>query len=133
LFENWSTFLFGGGFRSSNSDLIGFSTESSYITILLDSGVFIGTAMILVFWYSPIKALTLTAPAQRSSGPLVLLTSFLTFVIVESAFNRYLLAIGNPTSLISLLLVFGVAIREKAEARAARLPIEWHSAREHAK
>ena len=28
LFENWSTFLFGGGFRSSNSDLIGFSTES---------------------------------------------------------------------------------------------------------
>jgi hypothetical protein len=112
LFEDPMTFAFGGGFRSSSSDLIGFSTESSYITILLDSGAFIGAAIILVFCYSPIKALRITSPENRHSSALILLASFMTFLIVESVFNRYLLAIGNPTSLMSLLMLFALSMRK---------------------
>jgi exopolysaccharide production protein ExoQ len=112
LFEDPMTFAFGGGFRSSSSDLIGFSTESSYITILLDSGAFIGAAIIFVFCYSPIKALRITSPENRHSSSLILLASFMTFLIVESVFNRYLLAIGNPTSLMSLLLLFALSMRK---------------------
>src|SRR5258708_31521612 len=105
-------FAFGGGFRSSSSDLIGFSTENSYTTIFLDSGAFIGAAIIFVFCYSPIKALRITSPENRHSSPLILLASFMTFLIVESVFNRYLLAIGNPTSLMSLLILFALSIRK---------------------
>ena len=112
LFEDPMLFAFGGGFRSSSSDLIGFSTESSYITILLDSGAFIGAAIIFVFCYSPIKALRITSPENRHSSPLILLASFMTFLIVESVFNRYLLAIGNPTSLMSLLILFALSMRK---------------------
>ena len=42
---------------------------------------------------------------------LLALASFLTFLIVESVFNRYLLAIGNPASLLSLLLLFTLWMR----------------------
>ena len=117
LFEDPMTFAFGGGFRSSSSDQIGFSTESSYITILLDSGAFIGAAIILVFCYSPIKALRITPPGNRHSSSLILLASFMTFLIVESVFNRYLLAIGNPTSLMSLLMLFALSMRKNVTER----------------
>jgi hypothetical protein len=112
LFDDPMRFMFGGGFRSSGAEVIGFPTESSYITILLDSGVFIGAAVILVFAYSPIKALKLTSAQNRHASSLVLVASFLTFLIVESIFNRYLLAIGNPTSLFSLLVLFTLSIRQ---------------------
>jgi exopolysaccharide production protein ExoQ len=112
LFNDPMKFVLGGGFRSSGPDVIGFSTESSYITILLESGVFIGAAVILVFAYSPIKALKLTSPQDRHASSLILVASFLTFVIVESIFNRYLLAIGNPTSLLSLLVLFTLWMRD---------------------
>lgn len=119
LFDDPLTLLIGGGFRSSNADLIGFSTESSYITILLDSGIFMGAAIILVYWYSPLKALRLSAPPDRHASPLVLLAAFLTFLISESVFNRYLLAIGNPISLMTLLILFSLSMREKLTEPAA--------------
>jgi len=124
LFNDPVRFIFGGGFRSSGSDVIGFSTESSYITIMLESGVFIGAAVILVFAYSPIKALKLTPPQDRHASSLILVASFLTFLIVESVFNRYLLAIGNPTSLLSLLVLFTVWIRPGPVVAAGQLPAE---------
>lgn len=123
LFDDPITLIFGGGFRSSGSDLIGFSTESSYVTILLDSGLFIGFAVILLFWYSPIKALRLAPSADWQANSLILLPSFLTFLIIESVFNRYLLAIGNPTSLLTLMILFSLSLRgnrrgDRDDARA---------------
>lgn len=114
LFDSPVAFVFGDGFRSSNSGVIGFSTESSYITILLDSGIFLGIAVIMVFMYSPIKALSLVPQQNRHSSSLVLLAPFLTFLLVESIFSRYLLAIGNPTSLLTLFVLFSVSMRESA-------------------
>jgi len=105
--------LFGGGFRSSNSDLIGFSTESSYVSILLDSGIFLGTATILIFLYAPIKALRVTPAQDRHASPQILAAAFMTFIIIESIFNRYLLAIGNPASLLSLLTLISLSVQAR--------------------
>jgi exopolysaccharide production protein ExoQ len=118
IFHDATRFVLGGGFRSSNASIIGFSTESSYITILLDSGVFLGAAVIFAFWYAPIKALKLTERETRHSSSLVLLATLMTFLVVESFFNRYLLAIGNPISLITLLLLFSLSMHPTL-ARAA--------------
>ncbi len=122
LLDDPFTFILGGGFRSSSSDLIGFSTESSYITILLDSGLFLGSAVILLFACAPIMALRLTPARDRYASPLLLLPSFMTFLVVESIFNRYLLAIGNPTSLLSLLLLFSVWMRPRWQGQPVMAP-----------
>jgi hypothetical protein len=111
FYSDPATFLFGGGFRSSSSDAIGFSTESSYITILLDGGLFMGVALIVIFVFAPYKALRLTPSQNRHDSSLVLLAAFLTFCVVESIFNRYLLAIGNPTSLLSLMVIISLSLR----------------------
>jgi exopolysaccharide production protein ExoQ len=122
LFDDPVTLAFGGGFRSSSSDVIGFSTESSYVTILLDSGLFVGVAVILVFLYSPIKALSLSRPRDRHASSLVLLASLLTFLLAESVFNRYLLAVGNPASLLTLLIMLSLSMRRKPVDEAAAAP-----------
>ncbi len=114
LFSDPMLVLFGGGFRSSNSDLIGFSTESSYVSILLDSGIFFGSATILVFLYAPIKALRVTPAQDRHASAQILAAAFMTFIIVESIFNRYLLAIGNPASLLSLLTLISLSVQARA-------------------
>jgi exopolysaccharide production protein ExoQ len=129
LLQDPKLFAFGGGFRSSNAEIIGFQTESSYLSILLDSGVFLGTAIILMFWYSPIKALRLVPPNDRHSSSLVLLASFFTFVITESVFNRYLLAIGNPTSLMSLIVLFTLSMQTNAPHREANLLNKFNGTR----
>jgi exopolysaccharide production protein ExoQ len=115
LVDDPITFAFGGGFRSSSSDVIGFSTESSYITILLDCGIFVGCAVIFAFICAPIKALSLSSSQNPRSNSLVLLASFLTFLIAESVFNRYLLAVGNPISLITLPILFSLSMRAKLD------------------
>jgi exopolysaccharide production protein ExoQ len=125
LFDDPMTLAFGGGFRSSSSELIGFSTESSYITILLDSGLFIGSAIIFLYWYAPIRALRLTPARSRHTSEVVLLPCFLVFVIVESIFNRYLLAIGNPASLITLMLLVSLSLRKNWLASPAVVPLTW--------
>jgi exopolysaccharide production protein ExoQ len=120
LFDDPLTLILGGGFRSSSSDVIGFSTESSYVTILLDNGIFLGFAVILVFWYSPVRALRLSLSQSPDANTLVLASSFLIFLMIESIFNRYLLAVGNPTSLMTLLILFSVAMRARPETAQTR-------------
>jgi exopolysaccharide production protein ExoQ len=120
LFDDPLTLILGGGFRSSSSDVIGFSTESSYVTILLDNGIFLGCAVIFAFWYSPIRALRLSLSQSPDANTLVLASSFLIFLMIESIFNRYLLAVGNPTSLMTLLILFSVAMRARSETAQTR-------------
>jgi hypothetical protein len=125
LFDDPMTLAFGGGFRSSSSDVIGFSTESSYVTILLDSGLFIGVCVIFAFFYSPIKALRLSPARNRHTSSLVLLPSFLTFLLVESIFNRYLLAVGNPASLLTLMILFSLSMRTRSGDSLEGAPPRW--------
>jgi exopolysaccharide production protein ExoQ len=118
LFSDPTLVLFGGGLRSSDIANIGFSTEDSYITILLDSGLFMGSALIAVFLYCPIKAMWLSRPSGNARSKLILLPYFFVFIIVESIFNRYLLAIGNPLSLFALMTVMSLSVYGKAVVKS---------------
>jgi exopolysaccharide production protein ExoQ len=105
----------GGGLRSSELATIGFLTENSYITILLDSGVFIGGSLIFALFYALVNARRLSRDANTSdaSKPMVLLVPLLVFVLVQSFFERQLLAVGNPASLLVLLLFVSLSLRAK--------------------
>lgn len=115
LFDDPFLLMFGGGFRSSSSDVIGFSTESSYVTILLDSGIFIGGVVIFAFLSAPLRALRLSLAQLPQANTLILSSAFWTFLLVQSIFNRYLLAVGNPVSLLTLLILFSLAMRAPQE------------------
>jgi exopolysaccharide production protein ExoQ len=101
---------FGGGLRSSEYSVIGFLTENSYITILLDSGVLFGSALILFMLYTPLRALRMrtlpvqdTVPAQKNV--LALYPAYFVFLLIQCFFLRYFIGIGNPTSLMTLFFM----------------------------
>jgi exopolysaccharide production protein ExoQ len=114
---------FGGGLRSSDIANIGFSTEDSYITILLDSGLFLGLSIIGCFLYAFVRSMTLTRASAWNRRELILLPSFFVFILFESIFNRYLVGIGNPMSLFVLLLLMSVADRARTDGTPAQAPV----------
>ena len=91
--------LFGTGFRSGEFGGINFKTESSYITLWIELGLILGTAIAAMIVASGLKRV-------RASGQGSAITieagRLLLFVAIQSVFNRYLLAIGNPLSLLML-------------------------------
>lgn len=94
--------FFGGGLRSASPEIIGFSTENSYITIILESGIFMG----VIFFWMIFKILFKVRILAIKNNELIYfgVLHILLFSLVESIFNRYLLAIGNPFSLFVLML-----------------------------
>jgi exopolysaccharide production protein ExoQ len=109
--------LVGGSLRSSDYSIIGFdATENSFITIWLDCGLFAGTAIIALFVYSPLKAMSLSRSSVIDRRQLILVPSLFVFLLVEAIFNRYLLGIGNPISLIVLMIVMSLAVRSENTA-----------------
>jgi len=112
LFQDPTRLIFGGGLRSSESSAFGWaSTENSYISILLDSGAFVGTAIISVYIYSAIKAWKLSQASYQSNSQ-IFLFAYVVFLLAESFFNRYLLAIGNAGSLLALMILISLSIRK---------------------
>jgi O-antigen ligase len=102
---------FGGGLRSSEYTVIGFLTENSYLSILLDSGIFVGGALILFLLYSPIMALRMErSRANAPKNTLVFLPSFFVFLPIQCFFLRYFVGIGNPTSLLTLVLLVSLSM-----------------------
>lgn len=101
--NNILNFIFGDGFRYSSADIIGFSTESSYITIMIDHGIlfsllfFIYILFILIFCFFNIKS-------KDNFYSFVFLILF--YTIIQSIFNRYLLALGNPFSIFIFFIYF---------------------------
>jgi hypothetical protein len=114
---------FGGGLRSSEYTVIGFLTENSYLTILLDSGIFAGGVLILFLLYSPIMALRLQR--SRANAPkktLAFLPSFFVFLLIQCFFLRYFIGIGNPTSLLTLVLLVSLSMYAGFAACLAQAP-----------
>lgn len=110
----------GSGLRSSGADEIGFSTENSYITITLESGILLMCLFLTSVTRTILICLT---SAWGDMGPVASrlkgISLVLTFLLLESFFNRYLIAIGNPLSL--LMLIFNVAVNvEHADRRHLR-------------
>ena len=110
IFSDPIRLIFGGGIRSSEYSYLGFFTEDSYITILLDSGLFVGGAIICVYIYFAIKALRLSRTEPPRSNPFILLFAYFVFLLAESIFNRYLLAMGNAGSLVSLMILVSLSL-----------------------
>jgi hypothetical protein len=100
----------GAGLRSSEADSIGFSTESSYLTILLDSGLFFGSALIALFVYAPVSALRLSRSSTSGSNSFALLPSFFVFLLVQCFFIRDLVGLGNPISLMTLFFITSLSM-----------------------
>jgi hypothetical protein len=114
---------FGGGLRSSEYSVIGFLTENSYLTILLDSGIFFGTALIVYMIYAPFRALAL----RRSLAPvspdadraIALYAAYFVFLLIQCFFLRYFIGIGNPTSLLTLLFMMSLSLYPGFQAARA--------------
>ena len=110
----------GSGLRSSGADDIGFSTENSYVTITLESGIF----LMCLFLASVTRTILIcVTSAWGEMGPMAIrlkgIALVLVFLLLESFFNRYLIAIGNPLSL--MMLIFNVAVNvEQADRRQVR-------------
>jgi len=114
--------LFGGGLRSSEYSVIGFLTENSYLTFLLDSGLFAGGAMILLLVYSPIQALRISRhePQIGARDRLLFLPSFLLFPLVQCFYIRSYIGISNPASLLMLIMVMSLSVRVAFQAAGQR-------------
>jgi len=105
--------LIGSGLRSSGFDQIGFSTESSYITLSIEMGIFlpfflVGCFLFLLYRLGRIE-FTRATPFDKIAF------YFITFAMLQSVFNRYLIAIGNPLSLMFLLVVSRAFLKQSLE------------------
>jgi O-antigen ligase len=116
--------LFGGGLRSSEYSVIGFLTENSYLTFLLDSGLFVGGAMIMLLVYSPFRALRISSLETQGStrARLRFLPSFLLFPLVQCFYIRSYIGISNPASLLMLIMVMSLSVRLAFQAAGQPAP-----------
>jgi exopolysaccharide production protein ExoQ len=110
LFSDPSRLALGGGLRSSEVVTRGVATESSYITILLDSGIFFGSALIALFVYAPVSALKLSRSSTSGSNSFAFLPSFFVFLLVQCFFIRDLVGLGNPISLMTLFFITSLSM-----------------------
>jgi O-antigen ligase len=100
----------GAGLRSSEAESIGFSTESSYLTILVDSGLFLGSALIALFVSAPVRALKLSRSSTNGPNSFAFLPSFFVFLLVQCFFIRDLVGLGNPISLMTLFFIMSLSM-----------------------
>lgn len=120
LFSDPSRMAFGGALRSSESNVIGFFTENSYLTILLDSGIFVGSALIFMFLRAPFSALKLSRAMPAARNTLAFLPSLFVFLLVQSFFIRDLLGLGSPVALITLFALMSLSMRAQFPAELTK-------------
>jgi exopolysaccharide production protein ExoQ len=102
--RNIFSILFGTGFRSSSVGQIGYSTESSYFTILLENGVIF---FVIFFMVVLPKVLNSVWRGCCQYNTKLMIVALVIFVLIQSLFNRYLIAFGNPASIVALLIFLG--------------------------
>jgi exopolysaccharide production protein ExoQ len=120
--EYWTkgNVFIGSGLRTVGVEGFGFSsTENSYLNIAIENGL-LGLAVSLV-----LIAYALGVFSRKRPGKDDLLAAFAVWIIVyaliQSMFNRYLIAIGNNLSLTILFIIsgaFGQIAKRKAPAPA---------------
>jgi hypothetical protein len=110
--------LIGGGLRSATEGILGFHTENSYITIVIESGVLVPICLFGYLLYLIYRMMNIEARQGRHFDRMVLYCTI--FAMLQSIFNRYLIAIGNPFSLIFLILLARIDLKYAIEARQFR-------------
>lgn len=114
ILEDTSRLLFGYGLRSSEAPRIGFSLESSYLTLLFEIGIF-STVLFLFLVYTAIRLAIKYSKTEGENGigAYYSIAMLLIFLLLQSVFNRYLIAIGNFYSLFFLILLFGIFTKKR--------------------
>jgi len=102
LLEDPTLLFFGYGLRSSGEGIIGFSLESSYLTLLYEFGLIITICILIRFYYISLFYL------KKRKNNLInySLALSILYLIFQSIFNRYLIAIGNFYSIIFIIIIF---------------------------
>lgn len=111
-FDNWTSVMdkvndntlkvfIGSGLRSWSDDYYGHATDSSYINSLWESGYFITLGVVLLFG----NILYKIAIKKTLNIFNCYVAAIVTFVMIESIFARYMIAVGNPGSLLVLMIV----------------------------
>lgn len=102
--RSWEIFI-GSGLRTAGN--MGFPVESSYINLAVESGVFLTAAILIGF----LSVLVRSYRMQGNGSAFHRLAFYtLLFAMFQSIFNRYLIAIGNPFSLMILVIASKASI-----------------------
>jgi hypothetical protein len=113
--RSWEV-LIGSGLRSSDISYIGFFTESSYITLAIEMGVFASAFLVGCFLFLLYR--TGKDEFRRNDAFGKMAFYCITYAMLQSIFNRYLIAIGNPFSLMFLIIVSRAFLNQANERRA---------------
>jgi O-antigen ligase len=105
LFSDPVLLFTGRGARAAGPEVIGFPVESSYINLALENGVVLGLLIALTFVVTTWRALRQSIEAGVVNPALFMSGLMLLFILTQSIFNRYLIAVGNPFSLLILFLL----------------------------
>jgi len=129
VFSDLILMVTGRGLRAALPEIIGFPVESSYINLALEHGVVLGAFMVIVFYKTAWKAVR-QGVSQSQSGDyeILLFGLMLVFILFQSIFNRYLIAVGNPYSLFVFFLILGLNL---SATRSARLGCKKNNCTKH--
>jgi exopolysaccharide production protein ExoQ len=105
VFSDPVLFFTGRGVRAAGPEVIGFPVESSYINLALEHGVVFGLLITLTFLVTAWRTFGRSFESGVMNPVLFVSGLMLVFVMLQSIFNRYLVAVGNPYSLWVLLLL----------------------------
>lgn len=100
IVESGFASLVGSGLRTSY-DVIGFSSESSYLNLIIESGFLAGLPLLISIFFG-FGRLVRSVDGERTLAVKITAVWIVSFALVQSIFNRYLIAIGNSTSLLLL-------------------------------
>jgi hypothetical protein len=92
-----STFLWGNGYRSWDSVKMGFDIDNSFINLIYEIGFIITICIVWII----IRRITTLAKDNNSLSAVYF--SILLFALIEGIVSRYLIGIGNATSLFVLI------------------------------
>jgi exopolysaccharide production protein ExoQ len=129
VFSDPVLFFTGRGIRAAGPEVIGFPVESSYINLALEHGVVLGLLIALAFLFTAWRALGRSFATGVMNPVLFLSGSMLLFALVQSVFNRYLIAVGNPFSLLILMLLLRLNLGPPRLRAASVPPSPWQDRR----
>jgi len=129
VFSDPVLFFTGRGVRAAGPEVIGFPVESSYINLALEHGVVLGLLIALAFLFTAWRALGRSFATGVMNPVLFLSGSMLLFALVQSVFNRYLIAVGNPFSLLILMLLLRLNLGPPRLRAASVPPSPWQDRR----
>lgn len=129
VFSDPVLFFTGRGIRAAGPEVIGFPVESSYINLALEHGVVLGLLIALAFLFTAWRALGRSFATGVMNPVLFLSGSMLLFALVQSVFNRYLIAVGNPFSLLILMLLLRLNLGPPRLRAASVPPSPWQNRR----